>query len=101
MSDIVERLRDHFANIPEEIGSSTFDLVLEAADEIDRLREEIEVMILGDRLRAERDRLREALEQIANFHTDPALIARAALSTEKSAEAPTTDPSVSWSAREP
>jgi len=67
-------------------------LVLERDKEIaalkaenDRLGEEIEVMILGDRLRAERDRLREALvEIVADYGDNHAVadIARAALAKE-------------------
>jgi iron-sulfur cluster repair protein YtfE (RIC family) len=73
MSDIVERLREHFGDMPDRVHSSTFGLVVEAADEIDRLREELRNAMANSDYVAftavyeERDRLREALERIAQI----------------------------------
>jgi len=55
-------MRDETDQAEQEWISSVIAENSRLRDENDRLREEVEVMILGDRLRAERDRLREVLK---------------------------------------
>jgi gamma-glutamyl:cysteine ligase YbdK (ATP-grasp superfamily) len=108
---VINRLRqaeaenDRLRNAEDAIAP----YINELKAENDRLREALTLVgypsAIGQ-LVAERDRLREALEQIEarakKFgFTGLVEIARAALSTGSPAEAPTTDPSASWSAREP
>jgi hypothetical protein len=52
MSDLVERLRDHFEGVSDKAKSSTFYLVIEAADRIEQLEaalREIDEAVLAER----------------------------------------------------
>ena len=49
MSNLVKRLRDHFEGVSDKAKSSTFDLVLEAADRIEQLERDIGEAVLAER----------------------------------------------------
>jgi len=92
MSDLIDRLRDHFEGVSDKAKSTTFGLVLEAADRIDQLEERMRgadaLIVLWEtratRAEARVEQLEAALREIGDMHALSQLpvavsIARAAL----------------------